>query len=96
MVSERVTPISDIFLLIFFFIHFYPLLEIDQISNNTPTNPAAYIDSTGINQVIYPQNQLISIKLEESNFLIWRQQILTTIIGYGLEGNITGDIEMPD
>lgn len=63
--------------------------------DQTPTlvNPTASLGSAGTNQIIYPQNQLVSVKLEESNFFIWRQQILAAIRGYGLEGYITGKIE---
>ncbi|KAK6141030.1 hypothetical protein DH2020_025211 [Rehmannia glutinosa] len=39
--------------------------------------------------IIQPQNQLVSTKLDESNFLIWRQQVYTAIRGYGLEDFIT-------
>lgn len=45
--------------------------------------------------ITYPQNQLVSIKLDENNFLIWRQQVLAAIRGYGLEGFITGTSEIP-
>ncbi|CAA0825571.1 Unknown protein [Striga hermonthica] len=35
-------------------------------------------------------NQLISTKLTDENHLIWRQQVLTTVRGHGLEGFLDG------
>ncbi|KAK6148911.1 hypothetical protein DH2020_016436 [Rehmannia glutinosa] len=52
--------------------------------------------TTSQTQVVFPHNQLISVKLDESNFLIWKQQALTTIKGYGLESFITEGTKMPE
>lgn len=41
-------------------------------------------------QVIHPQNQLLSVKLNDNNYLIWKQQLFTTVPGYGLDGFLTG------
>ncbi|KAK6139417.1 hypothetical protein DH2020_026842 [Rehmannia glutinosa] len=48
------------------------------------------------NNIIQPLHQLVSVKLDESNFLIWKQQILTAIKGYGLEGFIDGTNPAPE
>ncbi|KAK6135727.1 hypothetical protein DH2020_030507 [Rehmannia glutinosa] len=47
-------------------------------------------------QVIQPQSQLITVKLNESNFLVWKQQIWAAIRGYGLEGYLTGSVAAPE
>lgn len=47
-------------------------------------------------QVIQPQIQLITVKLNDDNYLVWRQQVLTTIRGYGLEGFLDGSSIAPD
>ncbi|KAL3634153.1 hypothetical protein CASFOL_021207 [Castilleja foliolosa] len=56
---------------------------------------SATIETPSI-QLLYPQSQLISIKLTEANFLIWRTQILTAIKGYGLEDFISSHPKIPD
>ncbi|XP_041995621.1 uncharacterized protein LOC121745715 [Salvia splendens] len=38
-----------------------------------------------------PNNPPISVKLNDSNFLIWLQQVEATIWGYGLESHLTGE-----
>lgn len=38
-----------------------------------------------------PNNHPISVKLGDNNYLIWRQQVLATIEGYGLESFLIGD-----
>lgn len=47
-------------------------------------------------QIIQPQNQLITIKLNDDNYLVWKQQIITTVRGYGLEGFLDGSSIPPD
>ena len=42
-----------------------------------------------------PSNLPISVKLTDSNFLIWQQQVEATIWGYGLEGYLTGETALP-
>lgn len=34
-------------------------------------------------------------KLKDTNFLIWRQQVLATVRDYDLEGNLTGFAQLP-
>ncbi|KAK6146863.1 hypothetical protein DH2020_020732 [Rehmannia glutinosa] len=46
--------------------------------------------------IIQPQSQLVTVKLNESNYLVWKQQIWAAIRGYGLEGYLTGSCPMPD
>ncbi|KAK6120608.1 hypothetical protein DH2020_045641 [Rehmannia glutinosa] len=46
--------------------------------------------------IIQPQSQLVTVKLNESNHLVWKQQIWAAIRGYGLEGYLTGLCPMPD
>ncbi|KAK6144515.1 hypothetical protein DH2020_021335 [Rehmannia glutinosa] len=40
-------------------------------------------------QVVQPQGQLITVKLNDTNFLVWKQQILAAAKGYGLEAYTT-------
>lgn len=47
------------------------------------------------NSIVFLQNSPVSVKLKETNYLIWRQQVLATIRGYGLEGFLTGTMEKP-
>ncbi|KAK6131263.1 hypothetical protein DH2020_034998 [Rehmannia glutinosa] len=56
------------------------------------TTDTAASDSTGssLQPVVHLQSQLVSVKLTESNYLIWEQQISTTVTGYGLEDFLTG------
>lgn len=55
----------------------------NDISNTTPTSP------------IFLHNHSISSKLSDVNYLSWKQQILATVRGYGLEGFLTGDSVVP-
>lgn len=43
----------------------------------------------------FPSHQAISIKLTESNYLLWKQQVLASMRGYGLESFLTGEKECP-
>ncbi|CAA0829121.1 Unknown protein [Striga hermonthica] len=54
--------------------------------NTMATNPTPFI---------HPQHQLISIKLTDSNYLLWRQQTYSAIVGYGLESFIAADSTPP-
>ena len=45
--------------------------------------------------IINPLSQLITIKLEENNFLIWKFQVENMILGYGLEDFIHGTCNVP-
>ncbi|CAA0829640.1 Unknown protein, partial [Striga hermonthica] len=39
---------------------------------------------------------MISTKLDESNYLIWKQQVIKAIRGYGVEGYINGETKKPE
>ncbi|KAK6116197.1 hypothetical protein DH2020_050053 [Rehmannia glutinosa] len=56
---------------------------------NAGNNPA------GI-QVVQSQGQLLTVKLSENNFLVWRQQVLAAVRGYGLEGYLDGTLPPPE
>lgn len=58
---------------------------------NTNNHPTQNFSSP----IFLPQNHSISIKLTEGNSLIWQQQILATVRGYGLESYLTGEREAP-
>ncbi|KAK6133209.1 hypothetical protein DH2020_033045 [Rehmannia glutinosa] len=47
-------------------------------------------------QIIHPQCQLITTKLTEINYLVWKHQILAAIRGYGLEEYLTGGCKVPE
>ncbi|GFP84907.1 retrovirus-related pol polyprotein from transposon tnt 1-94 [Phtheirospermum japonicum] len=53
------------------------------------------LSSQSSNSTIQLQNQLISIKLNDSNYLLWKIQVYTAVRGYGLEGYLTGEIRPP-
>ncbi|KAK6138122.1 hypothetical protein DH2020_028139 [Rehmannia glutinosa] len=63
------------------------------------SSPSGSVISTGSTSssfpVIQPQSQIISSKLTENNFLIWRQQVLAAVRGYGLEGYLSGETSAP-
>lgn len=40
-------------------------------------------------------SKLVTVKLEDGNFLTWKQQVLIAIRGYGLEDFIIGDSTIP-
>ena len=46
-------------------------------------------------QMENPLNQLITVKLDDTNYLIWKHEVQTAIRGYGLEGFILGTQEVP-
>ncbi|KAH6773307.1 hypothetical protein C2S52_003822 [Perilla frutescens var. hirtella] len=52
---------------------------------------ASFSSASSFTSPILPQNLLISIKLTETNFLLWKQQVLAVIKGYGLESFLKGD-----
>ncbi|CAA0819588.1 Unknown protein, partial [Striga hermonthica] len=62
----------------------------------TPGNSSFANQNGAASQLVFPQSQLITLKLEDSNFLIWKQQILTAIRGYGLESFISATTSPPD
>lgn len=48
-----------------------------------------------VKSVISRQSQLVTVHLDESNYLLWKLQVETAIQGYGLEGHILGTIPIP-
>ncbi|KAK6129825.1 hypothetical protein DH2020_036411 [Rehmannia glutinosa] len=66
----------------------------DDSDGSTTQNEACLVFAP--TQLIFLQNQLISIKFDEDNFLIWKLQVLTTIQGYGLQHFILEDVVIPD
>ncbi|KAK6137015.1 hypothetical protein DH2020_029240 [Rehmannia glutinosa] len=63
------------------------------LSSTGSTTSATTSPSPG--QIIQPQNQLIITKLTEHNYLIWKQQVLSTVRGYGLEGFLNSETTPP-
>ncbi|XP_034674371.1 non-functional pseudokinase ZED1-like [Vitis riparia] len=59
----------------------------------TPTSSISPTDS--MIQMANPLNQLIDVKLDVTNYPIWKRQVQTAIRGYGLEGFILGTREVP-
>lgn len=45
--------------------------------------------------LINPQSQLITIHLNEDNYLLWKFQVETAIYGYGLEGFVLETLPIP-
>lgn len=48
-----------------------------------------------IKTIISPQSQLITVHLDENNYLLWKFQVETAIEGYGLEGFVYGTTPIP-
>lgn len=53
-------------------------------------NPSTLNTQPTLVQPINPANQLAAIRLDDKNFLIWRQHALAGVRGFGLEGYIQG------
>ena len=51
-------------------------------------NPTTTDES--LRMIISPLSQLITMRLEDDNFLMWRYQIENVVRGYGLEGFLFG------
>ncbi|KAH6760097.1 hypothetical protein C2S51_017046 [Perilla frutescens var. frutescens] len=66
--------------------------------DNTPIYGVSSVkgDNGSTTQAIYLQGNVISIKLNESNYLLWKQQVLATLEGFGLEGFLTGERKCPE
>ncbi|CAA0825355.1 Unknown protein [Striga hermonthica] len=47
-------------------------------------------------QLISPSNQLVTVKLDDHNFLVWKQQVHMAIRGYGLDGYIDETNKAPE
>ncbi|CAA0842233.1 Unknown protein [Striga hermonthica] len=61
------------------------------MASHTSTDSNINTMNTNPSSVIHPQHQLISIKLTDSNYLKWKQQTYSAIVGYGLENFIAAD-----
>ncbi|KAK6164426.1 hypothetical protein DH2020_001290 [Rehmannia glutinosa] len=46
-------------------------------------------------QPIQPQSQLITCRLTESNYLVWKMQVWAVVKGYSLDGYLTGEVKVP-
>ena len=46
-------------------------------------------------QIISPSNQALTIRLTDSNYLLWRLQVLISARGYGIDGFLHGTIPRP-
>ncbi|KAH6775619.1 hypothetical protein C2S52_013180 [Perilla frutescens var. hirtella] len=66
--------------------------------DNTPISGVLNVkgDNGSTTQVIYLQGNVISIKLDDSNYLLWKQQVLATLEGFGFEGFLTGERKCPE
>lgn len=47
-------------------------------------------------QIISLQGQSLSTKLDDMNFLLWKQQVFATIEGFGLEKFLIGSVPVPE
>ena len=56
-------------------------------------NPTTMDES--LRMVISPLSQLITMRVEDDNFLMWKYQIENVIRGYGLEGFLFGTKQVP-
>lgn len=65
-----------------------PQVENPLVPDYVPAGPNLF-------QVIQPQNQTISVRLTDTNYLIWRLQVLAAVCGYGLEGFLFGTYPAP-
>ncbi|CAA0842912.1 Unknown protein [Striga hermonthica] len=65
------------------------------MSSQTSTYSTPNTQNPTTPSFIQPQHQLISIKLTDSNYLLWKQQTHSAIIGYGLENFIDAEHEPP-
>ncbi|KAL6316844.1 hypothetical protein AAG906_022514 [Vitis piasezkii] len=66
------------------------------ICSNVTLTPTSSISPTAsMIQMANPLNQLIDVKLDVTNYPIWKRQVQTAIRGYGLEGFILGTREVP-
>lgn len=59
--------------------------------NGGTMNGGPLLGITNRNSSIVSFSHNISLRLDKNNFLLWKQQILTTIHGYGLEKHLAED-----
>lgn len=69
------------------------------MANATPPNfsvldtPATSFTNPPLNQIL---NQLTTVKLDRSNYLLWKTLALPILKGYKLEGHLTGEKPCPE
>lgn len=63
-----------------------PIAENSEILNPGLQNPEIAIP---LQPVINLGNQILTIHLSDSNYLLWRQQVTTTVRGHDLTGYLT-------
>ncbi|KAK6146019.1 hypothetical protein DH2020_019888 [Rehmannia glutinosa] len=61
-----------------------------------PTGPQVINPQTVQPSITQPQNQVVTVKLTDNNYLLWKMQILTAVRGCGLLGFLTGKLQPPD
>ena len=70
-----------------------------EVLHSDPSAEARRGNSTttyeSLRMVISPLSQLITIRLEDDNFLMWKYQIENVVRGYGLEGFLFGTEQVP-
>lgn len=62
---------------------------------STGDNSVFHSTNSSSVQLVQPMNKLVIVKLEDGNFLTWKQQVLIAIHSYGLEDSITGGSVSP-
>ncbi|KAK6141758.1 hypothetical protein DH2020_024501 [Rehmannia glutinosa] len=66
--------------------------KMDESPSNTTGSSDVLSSQITVTQL---QHQLISVKLSDSNYLVWKQQVLAAVTGLGLESYLTGSMEVP-
>lgn len=64
-------------------------------TNTIHTQPSKTLEES-LKSIINPQTQLITVTLDENNFLLWKFQVETAIRGYGLEKFISATTIVPE
>ena len=62
-------------------------------SNTQPTFPSQ--QTIPAQYFVNPSTQILTIKLTDENYLMWKQQVLIAVRGYGLEGFLNRTIPCP-
>ena len=61
-----------------------------------PPSPSSPAGSLPLSSSSFPSvNQTITIKLDDSNYLVWKMQLLNIVIANGLEGYLDGSMVCP-
>ena len=67
-------------------------MENPEVMNPGLQNPEIAIP---LQPIINPGNQVLTIRLSYSNYLLWRQQVSAAVKGHGLTGFLTGTNTKP-